>query len=74
MEVLPPKGFKKIAVRETNAGILLCEVFYNPLTKKFFIKAGDRSAGPMDFGQLTAMKDALQDVIWMKGRFNYIED
>lgn len=74
MEVVVPEGFKKVAVRETNAGIILCEVFFNPKTKKFFLVAGDKSAGPLDKGQLNAMKDAIQDVIWMKGRFNFIEE
>lgn len=74
MEVLVPKGFRKIAVRETNAGVLLCEVFYNPDTRKYFLRAGERSAGPLDMGQLTAIKDAINDVLWMKGRFTFIEE
>lgn len=74
MKVLIPKGFRKIAVRETNAGIILCEVFHNSDTNMYFIKVGDKAAGPMDKGQLMAMKDIINDVLWMKGRFTYLED
>jgi hypothetical protein len=74
MEILIPKGFRKIAVRETNAGVYLCEVFFNADSRLFFIRAGDKAAGPLDKAQMEAIKDAINDTLWMKGRFNYIDD
>jgi hypothetical protein len=74
MEVLVPDGYRKIVVRENQSGFSLCDVYFNPDTKKYFIRTGDRLAGPMDKLQLVAIKDAINDVLWLKGNYLFLED
>ena len=72
---LIPKGFKRIAVSETNRGEIKGEVFYHADNQEFFFKFGARLAGPLTKEDLATMSRMVDDIMWMvkTGRITYIE-
>jgi len=66
------EGFKPIAVRDDRLGNTV--ISYNTGTREFVLTVSGKFAGPFTLGELKALKENLNDVIDMKGRYLFIKE
>jgi len=76
VKALIPKGYHRIALREDRNGKWIVEVFYNEDIDRFLVKHTDleQVMGPMTKKQLADISEAVKDVMWASGSYNYIPD
>ena len=65
-------GWRCISVRENQAGLSIAEVFVND-EKEFLILANDNVLAPISLKQLEEIREAINDVIWMRGQYSSID-
>jgi hypothetical protein len=71
MTVEIPDRFKPVAVRDDRLGTTV--VSFDPDTKEFFIVVNGKQMGPLMLADIKCLRENLNDIIDLKGRFVYIE-
>jgi len=72
VEPLVPKGYKLIAVRQERFGTN--EIYFHAELKRFVIYMNSKMSPPFTLDELKVIKENIDDVISMRGSYNYIED
>lgn len=66
------EGFKPIAVRDDRQGNTV--VSFNTETREFLLSVSGKLAGPFKLNELRALRENLNDVIDMEGRYLFIKE
>jgi len=71
VSVFIPKGFKKIAVRDTGA--LLTVIYYHPKHKRYMVTVNDVVSPIYTIGELKEIAENINDVVSMRGHYTYLD-
>ena len=66
------EGYVPIAVRDDRSGNTV--VSYNSETQEFLVSVSGKLAGPFKLNELKVLRENINDVIEMRGRYLFIKE
>jgi uncharacterized protein (UPF0264 family) len=66
------EGFMPVAVRDDHNGNTV--VSFNTETREFLLSVSGKLAGPFKIEELKVLRENINDVVEMRGRYMFIKD